>query len=249
MREPHLDRARAESFGSVAAMYHSHRPAYSDALLDDLTALRPAQSLDVGCGTGMVAAALADRGLPVLGVEPDEQMAAIARGHGVPVEVSTFESWEDAGRQFDLVTCGASWHWIDPALGTAKAARVVRQGGTVARFWNYEVPDEPAATALETVYSTLAPGATRYVPRPPDDFPDLLAESRAFSRAQTRTYEWSRTLSAQEWVGMATTFSDHQRLGPQRLATLQQQLMAAIEKLGGIVYTRGGTYVRLVKRA
>ena len=55
-------------------------------------------------------------------------------------------------------------------------------------------------------------------------------------------------MSAQEWVGMATTFSDHQRMGPQRLATLQQQLMTAIEKLGGTVRTRGGTCVRLVRR-
>ena len=248
MPEPHLDRARAESFGSVAALYDSHRPAYADALLDDLAALRPAGVLDVGCGTGMMAAALADRGLPVLGVEPDEQMAAVARGHGVPVEVSAFETWEDAGRQFDLVTCGASWHWIDPDLGTAKAARVVRPGGTVARFWNYEIPDEPAVAALETVYSTLAPGATRYVPRPPEYFPDLLAASKGFSGAQTRTYEWSRTLSAHEWVGMATTFSDHQRLGPQRLATLQEELCAAIDRLGGTVRTHGGTYVRLVRR-
>jgi hypothetical protein len=37
--ELHLDRRRAESFGSVAEEYELHRPAYPEALLDDLAAL------------------------------------------------------------------------------------------------------------------------------------------------------------------------------------------------------------------
>jgi hypothetical protein len=62
-------------------------------------------------------------------------------------------------------------------------------------------------------------------------------------------YEWCRTVRASEWVGMVTTFIDHQRLRPERLTELQQALGAAIEALGGTVDARGGTYVRLVRRA
>jgi SAM-dependent methyltransferase len=249
MDEPHRDRARAGSFGSVAEQYDRYRPVYPDGLIDDLAALRPAQVLDVGCGTGKAAAALVRRGLSVLGVEPDEKMAAVARGHGMPIEVAAFETWEDAGRQFDLLTCGAAWHWIDPALGIAKAARVLRRGRTLARFWNYEVPDEPAASAFETVYGRLAPEATRYVPSPPSHWADPPGESDTFSAVETRIYEWSRTLSADEWVGMVTTFSDHQRLGRVRLTALQLALGTAIETLGGVVHVRGGTYLRLARRA
>lgn len=249
MHEPHLDRARAQSFGSVAAQYDRYRPIYPAPLLDHLAALRPAQVLDVGCGTGKVGAALVSRGLSVLGVEPDEKMAALARAHGIQVEVAAFETWDQAGRQFDLLTCGGAWHWIDPALGMVKAAHVVRQGGTVARFWNYEMPEEPVASALEAVYRRLAPHATPYVSAPPTGWADPLAESDAFCSAESRMYEWSRALRASEWVGMVTTFSDHQRLGPESLTKLQQALGAAIEALGGTVDARGGTYVRLVRRA
>jgi SAM-dependent methyltransferase len=248
MHEPHLDRARAESFGSVAAQYDSYRPPYPDALIDDLAALCPARVLDVGCGTGKVAAALLGRGLSVLGVEPDEQMAAVARGHGIPVEVAVFESWNEDGRQFDLLTCGAAWHWIDPVRGATKAARVMRQGATLARFWNYEVPDEPVASALEDVYGRLAPEGTRYVPSPSGDWADPLEESDAFSPTQTRIYEWRRSLSADEWVRMVSTFSDHQCLGPERLTELQRELGAAIQAVGGTVHVRGGTYLRLSQR-
>ncbi|MFC4033133.1 hypothetical protein ACFO3J_16795 [Streptomyces polygonati] len=41
----------------------------------------------------------------MLGVEGDERMAEVARSHGVEVEVGAFETWDDAGRRFDLVTC------------------------------------------------------------------------------------------------------------------------------------------------
>ena len=248
MLEPDVDLARATSYGSAAALYDTHRPAYSAGLLDDLAALSPGEALDIGCGTGMVAAALADRGVSVLGVEPDEQMAAVARGHGVSIEVAPFETWDDAERQFDLVTCGAAWHWIDQARGTAKAARVLRQGGTFARFYNFELPEEPAISALETVYSKHAPRLMPYVPVPRDDFPDPVAVSDAFSAVETAIYPWSRTVSAQEWVGMVTTFSDHHRLGAGPLAELQQAIRDAIETVGGSVTTSGGTYVLLAHR-
>ncbi|HEX4212236.1 MAG TPA: hypothetical protein VIA06_02770 [Candidatus Dormibacteraeota bacterium] len=99
-----------------------------------------------------------------------------------------------------------------------RAARLLRQGGTLARFWNYEVPDEPAASALEEVYLRLAPRATRFVFPPDRDWLDPVAESGAFSAPETRIYEWARSLSTDEWVNMVSTFSDHQRLEPERLA-------------------------------
>src|SRR5579859_7520187 len=125
-RQPtHDDRARAESYGSVAELYDRARPSYPDALLDALVAGGAARVLDVGCGTGIAAALLAARGCAVLGVEPDARMAAVARAKGLDVEVGRFECWDARGRSFDLVTAAQSWHWIEPAGGVAKAASVL----------------------------------------------------------------------------------------------------------------------------
>ena len=94
----HSQRDRADSFGSVAENYDRYRPGYPSALFDEVVAGDWSNALDVGCGTGKVAVSLLERGLSVLGIEPDDRMASVARRHGVTVEVGSFESWEPAGR-------------------------------------------------------------------------------------------------------------------------------------------------------
>jgi SAM-dependent methyltransferase len=106
------------------------RPGYPHAPFDDLLAEHVGTALDVGCGTGQVAVELRRRRVSVLGVDPDPRMAAVAVGHGVDVEVSELERWEDGGRRFDLITSGHAWHWVDLSTGADTAARVLRPAGT-----------------------------------------------------------------------------------------------------------------------
>ncbi len=250
MAELHHDRARAGSFGTVAQQYDRYRLGYPDALLADLAGLRPARVLDVGCGTGKAAVALAERGLTVLGVEPDERMALVARGHGVDVDVAPFETWDAAGRTFDLVTCGEAWHWIDPARAVPAVAEVLAVGGTVARFWTSMKLSEPVVAAFEPIYRSYAPEIVqvwRGAPRVHAD-DDPFARSEAFSPTELRTYEWARTMTTDEWVGRAATISDHQRLGPERLTPLLRALGTTIDGLGGSILARHETYALLNRR-
>jgi SAM-dependent methyltransferase len=215
----------------------------------DLAALRPARALDVGCGTGKVARALIERGVPVLGVEPDEAMAAVARSHGVRVELARFETWGPAGRTFDLLTAGHAWHWVDPVAGLAKAASVVKPGGTVALFWNYHAVDASLLEAFDGVYEAFAP-ELEVLGRDPTGSPDVdpFAGSDHFTPGERRTYRWPRELSAKDWVTMLVTFSDHRRLGQDRLLRLQDELREAINASGGAVRSTCGTYVWLSRR-
>ncbi len=251
LADRHLDRARAESFGAVADQYDRLRPAYPAALMDDLAALYPAEALDVGCGTGKVAVALAERGLSVLGVEPDARMAALARARGIAVEVSTFEGWEDRGRRFALITCANAWHWVDRSRGVPKLAQVLRPGGAFALFFAVDVLDEAVASTFEPAYRRCAPGLRVFGAPPPsadvDDF-DPFAGVDAFSSVETRVYPAERTLTADGWVSLLATVSDHQRLEPGRLSALQQGIRETIEGLGGSVHARCGTYLWLARR-
>ena len=96
-------------------------------------------------------------GCQVLGVDPDARLAEFARHSGVEVEVSTFEAWEPAGRKFDAVVSGESWHWVDPVAGAAKAAEVLRPGGRLAVFWNTGQPRAGLDEAFAEVYRRVLP--------------------------------------------------------------------------------------------
>ena len=244
----HGDRDRAESFGSAAEQYDRYRPDYPPALIDELTSRHPTSVLDVGCGTGKVAVPLMERGLPVLGVEPDVRMAEVARRRQVPVEVASFESWVSAGRAFDLVTAGHSWHWVDPVIGLAKAASVLVPGGTLALFWNFHVVEEPLLAAFEDAYRAHAPELT-VIGRDPSGSQDTdpFEGSIEFGSLGSRTFRWPRVMDAEEWASMLATFSDHARLG-QTLQDLQLSIRQAIDQAGGVVRSQCGTYVWMARR-
>lgn len=249
--DAYLRRDRAESFGAVAGDYDRYRPSYPAELVDALVDLAPSRVLDVGCGTGKAARLLTARDLDVLGVEPDPAMAAVARSHGLPVEVGAFETWDAGGRTFDLISCAQAWHWIEPAAGARKASEVLAAGGTLALFWNFDEPAPEVRHAFDGVYARLAPelgplvaaGANAPAERPYER--DLRASGR-FASISTRTYPWQRELTVDDFVGVVGTQSDHLLLGPQRLVALQVALRAAlIEALGGEqarVRLTGGTY-------
>jgi SAM-dependent methyltransferase len=245
----HRDRERAESFGSIVADYDRFRSEYPPELIERLVKLKPRDVLDVGCGTGKAGLALARRGLTVVGVDPDPAMTAAARARGLRVEVSSFEDWQDDGRLFDLIVAGHSWHWIDPAIGVSRAAALLRPGGTIARFWNFHVLPPDLLPAVDQAYERHAPGIRAIGHGPADGpDPDPFQGIRPFIRSETVTYRWTREMTADDWVGLIATFSDHQRLGPARLVALQRAVRQVIERAGVSLPVHGGTYTRLASR-
>jgi SAM-dependent methyltransferase len=230
----HTNRVRAESFGAVSLAYDRARPGYPAALVDDLLAGYPADVLDVGCGTGKAARLIAERGVAVLGVEVDERMAAVARAHGIPVEVGAFETWDAAGRRFDLIVSGQAWHWIDPERGPAKAAQLLRPGGLLAPFWNFSAPDADVRARLDEAYERIAPEITdRSVVRRggPPTIPPIVEGLRAggrFAEVELRRYAWDHYYGTAEWLDLIQTHSDHSTLPPAQLAALVEAVAEAI---------------------
>lgn len=92
--------------------------------------------LDVATGTGLVAAALLERGFVVTGLDQSPEMLARARarlGQGVDLVEATAESVPFADASFDHLTFTYLLRYVDdPGATLLELARVVRPGGTVA---------------------------------------------------------------------------------------------------------------------
>ena len=102
---------------------------------------------------------------------------------------------------------------------------------------------------FDIVYRTHAPGLHAHGEAPDtDDFVDPVAGSAAFAPVEQRTYHEDRVFTADEWLGMVATFSDHQRLAPDDRATLLGALRTVIEAGGGEVPARAGVLLLLARR-
>jgi SAM-dependent methyltransferase len=250
------DRRRAESYGEDAERYDRARPDYPVALADDLMAERPKLVLDVGCGTGKAGRIFAERGCVVVGVEPDPRMASVARRRGIQVEVAKFETWDRAGRRFDLLISGQAWHWVDPATGPRRAAEALRRGGRIGLFWTLFKHEPATKTAFEEVYRRFAPelandsGVLGTVNRGGGSGHIAgLVRTGLFERPRMRYYEWASRLTRDEWLDQIPTHSDHRLLTPDRLAALSEAVGAAIDALGGEIRVNYNVWMIIARRS
>jgi len=233
------ERSRAESFGAVAERYDRARPSYPPALLEDLLSEAPRQVLDVGCGTGIAASQIAQRGCEVLGVEIDPRMAELARAKGLEVEVARFEDWDPGERRFDLLTSGQAWHWVEPRRGAERAAAALRQGGRIAVFWNFGSPPAHVLELLSPIYASLEPEIEKFsvvLGNRGDRLQPAstgIPLSKSFADVRSEIFRWSKTYRTAEWVDHVSTHSDHQALAPERRGRLLEAVAAAIEQVGG----------------
>lgn len=111
-----------EIFTGTASFY-SARPGYPDELLDRIARLAGgpgARVLDLGTGTGVVARALAARGLDVLAVDPCREMLeearrlAAASGHdSIEWREGTAEELPSSLGPVALAVIGDAFHWMD----------------------------------------------------------------------------------------------------------------------------------------
>src|SRR5699024_1965703 len=108
--------------------------------------------LDVGSGTGLLASQPREAAATILSVDPDAEMAAVARAKGLEVEVSSFENWDRRGRTFDLVSFGQSVHWVDPMIALPRIHTLLEPGGSLALAWN----DIEAQGELQTRLAAVA---------------------------------------------------------------------------------------------
>lgn len=239
-------------FGEVADLYDRARPTYPPALIDTLVSLAGAggkggRALDVGCGTGKATVLLAARGLAGIGLEPDLEMARVARRN-----LASFPEWSVAtgdfeeyvpevdgtggAERFTLITCATAWHWLDPSRRFLKAAQLLQPGGHLALFWNRTTDDpSPVRRDTDAVYSELFAGLSPHgivtAGQPPAGTPPPEAGFGPFS---WQVFPWARRYTSREWTDQVQTHSDHRMLEPARRELLLSRLTEVIDGHGGV---------------
>jgi SAM-dependent methyltransferase len=135
------------TFEASAEVYARHvgryGPALSAALIDAVGVNPGDRCLDVGCGPGVLTAALAERAgaQRVVGIDPSESFVAACRERvpGADIHIASAESLPFEDGEFDVALAQLVVNYMrDPDLGVAEMKRVVRGGGMVGGcIWDY----------------------------------------------------------------------------------------------------------------
>jgi SAM-dependent methyltransferase len=256
-------------FNEVPELYDRVRPGYPDELFVDLVAItgidEESSVLEVGCGTGQATRSLARLGCSVTAVERGTEMAAVASERlaafsNVRIETSSFETWADRGRRFDVLVAAASWHWVDPSIGWPKAHEVLDRDGSMALIGNVVVrrPGEPE------VYAETADLHDAFAPGNPDwSHPPLEDEVRAtdegwgpdidpggmFGPTIVRFYPIVQSFDGSGFANLLRTTSVYRRLDVDVREPLLQAIAARIRtRLGDRVSRRYLSVLRAGRR-
>lgn len=130
-------------FAGTAEYYARFRPAYPPELLSFMRERMPAHPrrrlLDLGCGTGELAIPLSHQMAEVDAVDVDPEMVRLGKAKAAQAGCSNIR-WS-VGRaedvvmpvgHYDLVTAGASFHWMESQLVAAHTFSALRPGGSMA---------------------------------------------------------------------------------------------------------------------
>jgi SAM-dependent methyltransferase len=253
-------------FGEVAELYDRHRPSYPDQLIDDVLHVAGVDGreavLEVGAGTGKATTMVAARGIPVVAIEPSEEMARIARRNcsryaGVEIERSDFEDWDPGGRTFPLLFSAQAWHWVRPAVGYAKARAVLAPGGLLAAFWNRPAwPGSASRDVLLAAYERAVPELPPSGPmHPANSLPDgdeewesQIAATDGLTGAEIRRYDRIELYSASAYTGLLATTSEVRLVPEGQRTALLAAVSAAIEANGDAITVPMATQLRLARK-
>jgi SAM-dependent methyltransferase len=262
------DRERLRTtFDSAARLYHEARPDYPGELYDELIGLTGITSddeiLEIGAGTGKATLPLARRGYRITCVELGASLAEEARRNlaefpHVHVVNANVEEWARERRDdpFGMIFAATAWHWIAPDQRYQLAAGVLRPGGHLA-FWAathvFPADSDPLFRDIQPVYAEIGDGKPGDWDSPAlETLPDGREEIEAsglFDDVAIRRFGWEVTYTADGYIRLLDTFSDHiamEEWKRDRLYGEVRRLLAA--RPGGLLRRHWGAVLNVARK-
>lgn len=148
-----------------------------------------------------------------------------------------------------------AWHWLDPKVRVAKAARALRPGGALATISTHHVAGGTEAFFVEVqaCYERWDPATPPGLRLPPaaevgQDRQEL-DRSGQFGPAAVRRFQWERSYSTAAYLELLRTYSGHRALVRAARAGLLDCIAGLIDsRYGGQITKRYLTELRVAHR-
>jgi ubiquinone/menaquinone biosynthesis C-methylase UbiE len=246
----HNPRGRFDGLGSV---YAKHRPDYPADAIDWIVEKLPREGLiaDVGAGTGILSRQLAQRGIRVIGIEPNASMraeAALVANPLIDYRDGAAESTGLASNSVDGVAVGQAFHWFDRESALREFHRVLHSGGWLSLLWNIADETDPLTSEFWKILrsTTAEPDVVR---APHHLTGQILLDHSQFVNAECRQAANEQTLDEEGLVGrgFSASFAPKDCHASERFAERLHELFHE-HSSGGCVRLRYRTTVYRAQR-
>lgn len=241
-------------FDDIVMGYDKIRPGYPGKLFEDIMDfIGPGKkkALEIGAGTGKATLPFLEVGYAVTAVELGSNMAAFLKERfksytDFNVTVAAFEDAALEDCHYDLIYAATAFHWVTAEIGCPKVYRLLRKGGVFALFRYNAIPSfgEALYEEIQEVYEEHYYSYYKTSKKPFKDeygqqnqlrhrfgFNDM--RDYGFDDITMKLYDGTQTYSADEYIALLETMSDHRHLPDYNRAALYAGVRTAIFNHGG----------------
>ncbi len=240
-------------FSELASLYDSYRPDYPataiDFIMERAGLQRGMRLIDIGCGTGISSRQFAERGLEVIGIEPNSQMRQIAESLGVVTyRGGTAEATGMPDTSADAVLVAQAFHWFPTESALRELLRILKPGGWVALIWNDRDDADPFTAGFDSLMRVHSPDPELSALRQSETGMVLL-HSQLFDCGERFEFPQQQSLTVEQLLGRANSvsFAPREPLAKQRFETALRELHARFAS-NGIAALRYRTALFLARK-
>jgi protein-L-isoaspartate O-methyltransferase len=179
----------------------------------------------------------------VTAIELGERLAEFSRRkyasfNNLEVVNTDFESFNGKSNTYDLIYSATAFHWIPEEIGYKKVFDLLKKGGTLAVFWNHPFinrDDDLLHLEIRKIYNKYRPTDRKIVEFNKADCTRIeeVIKNNGFVNSHSKLFFQTRTLSAEEYVALLNTYSDHRALPENTKSGLEREIASAINDFGG----------------
>ncbi len=216
------------TFDTVASTYEKFRPGYVaevyQKIFQYISIDESSRVLEVGIGGGQATLPILQTGCELTAVEYGENFSQLCREKfqeypKFSVITDKFENREYEANSYDLVYSASAFHWVPEEIGYKKVYAMLKKGGAFARFANHPHPDKGnpvLADEIQQIYAQYYYPFHKKTPQVPKLYTEEdaiscteIAKKYGFEDIQCAMFERVRTFSANEYITLLGTYSDH----------------------------------------
>ncbi len=247
MPEGKIDVEKNTPFGDDAENYDRMRPRYCPELFSavwDFSGMTAGvRVLEIGPGPGQATVCFWHKGCLVSAVAMDVRLANYCREKfsefpGFRVVNLPFESYEAEEAGFSLVYSATAFHWVPEETGYPKVHSLLKEGGTLALFWNSPFPareDDPLHSEIQRAYRKYRPSEPPRKPKTDRYCSLALLERYGFSDGLSQCFFQTRRFDAENYIALLNTYSDHCAMPVEARIRLEEEIRTAIEETGSML--------------